>query len=429
MDTHHHKPGDAGVTRTWTGLFLHSLLVLVVCVGVTQAQKKRPKLPKWKIDPYTKNDPKAMAKAGYVSYGPFGFGEIGENEVQTNDIEKELGKVKLIWVETAHFKIGSALARWPIPTDRAVKQKLRAELTELKKKIPKVKIKAKVLDRWLRLHLFAQRLENLYSRFQEIMKVTDADFPTKKGMRIKGRYMGEGPFLGQPAKYTVIMFQKESDYTRYLRTYIGMAQTFAKRHNFKIFGSLFTGTAAELYEGSLKHDTAMHCHIVFNVIQQLINGYRMYIFDMPVWFKEGMAHYFERLISRKYNDFDQNESSSADLGKAWKWKPKIRALVVTKNKKLKSWSEMLKWRDYGQIKFYDHMVLWGRMEFLFSRGEEGIRIYLDMMKGNIDPSSQGSLAKAILKVQRDAFRKGFGGNPIKLDELWMEHVKKTYPSR
>ena len=39
------------------------------------------KLPKWKIDPYTKNDPQAMAKAGYVSFGPFNFGTIAEKTV------------------------------------------------------------------------------------------------------------------------------------------------------------------------------------------------------------------------------------------------------------------------------------------------------------------------------------------------------------
>lgn len=421
MGTPETTPSHARIA--WT-----SLVACLLCVCPVLAQDKTDKLPKWKIDPYTKNDPKLMKKAGYVSYGPFGFGEIGDKEVSTEAIEKELGDIKLIWVETAHFKIGSALARWPIPTDRTVKKKLRAELAELKEKLPKVNEKTRVLDPWLRLHLFAQRVENLYKRFQQIMEVTDEDFPPKKGMLVKGRYMGEGPYLGQPAKYTILMCQKESDYTRYLRTYIGMAQTFAKRHNFKVTGSLFTGTAAELYEGSLKHDTAMHCHIMFNTIQQLINGYRMYTFDMPVWFKEGMGHYFERLVSLKYNNFDQNESNSADIRKTWKWKPKVRALVITKSDKLRSWSEMLSWRDFGQIKFTDHMVLWARMDYLFSLGDKGIRVYLDGMKGSIDPTSQG-LSKAILKVQREAFRNAWNGNAVKLDEKWMEYAKETYPTR
>ena len=45
--------------------------------AAAQAPTGREKLPKWKIDPYTKNEPAALTKAGYVSYGPFPFGNLG----------------------------------------------------------------------------------------------------------------------------------------------------------------------------------------------------------------------------------------------------------------------------------------------------------------------------------------------------------------
>ena len=44
------------------------LLLMVLAAGLCGQDK--PKLPPWRIDPYTKNDPKALAAMGYVSFAP-----------------------------------------------------------------------------------------------------------------------------------------------------------------------------------------------------------------------------------------------------------------------------------------------------------------------------------------------------------------------
>ncbi|MCC7061691.1 MAG: hypothetical protein IT456_02735, partial [Planctomycetes bacterium] len=53
-----------------------SILLLSVMTPAQAAPSAaaQDKLPKWRIDPFTKNKPDAMTKAGYVSYGPFPFG-------------------------------------------------------------------------------------------------------------------------------------------------------------------------------------------------------------------------------------------------------------------------------------------------------------------------------------------------------------------
>ena len=403
------------------------MAIIITVPAVAQSGKKQ-KLPKWKIDPYTKNEPAAMEKAGYVSFGPFGFGEHAGKDVSTARIEAEMGKgVRFRWVETKHFKLGSALEKWIIPMDREVKKKLRAELKELKKKIPRIKVKVKALDPWLRLHLFAHRLEKLYADFSKRLGVKDDSFPSKRGTYVDGRYMGEGPYIGQPAKYTVLLCHRSGDYTRYLRTYIGMAQTFAKRHNYKIIGSLFVGTASELYEGQLKHDTAMHTHVFFNVVQQLINGFKFYTHDLPVWFKEGMAHWYGRNVSRKYNNFDQNESTDADLKKTWRWKAKVRALVVMNT--YTPAADMLTWRDYGQITFKNHMLCWSRIDYLMTLGDEKFSLFLHAMKGVIDQSTNLASGKEILKLQRKALKESWRINALTFDEKWKEYVLSTYPVR
>ena len=46
---------------------------------------------KWRVDPYTKNDPKLMAKAGYLSYGPFDFGTLAADKVTSKDVAARRG--------------------------------------------------------------------------------------------------------------------------------------------------------------------------------------------------------------------------------------------------------------------------------------------------------------------------------------------------
>ncbi len=400
------------------------LAAALLCLCLPGSAQKRKKLPRWKIDPYTRNDPKAMAKAGYVSFGPFPLGDAHGTE----EVEKALAKAKIRWVETAHFRIGSTLPAWTLPFDPKIKKKYRAELTELKKKLPRVKPKTKRLDPWLRLHLFAHRCEKLYADFCRRMKVTDASFPDKPGTYIDNKYMGEGKFLGMKQKYVVLLFDKLTDHVRYLSTFVGTTQKFAKRHHFKNFGSLLICTAAELEDGRLKNDVAMHCHVVWNVTHNLIDGYKLYHVDIPVWFKEGAAHWFGRRVDPKWNNFDQNESSTADMRRTWRWEVAVRRMIDSD--KYAPFADASRWRDYGQISFYDHLAIWSRIDFLMKTfGDEGFRKFLDIMKAPPGNGADLTSSKEIIKVQRKAMQEAFGMGPLSFEMKWKEWVKKTYPIR
>ncbi len=399
-----------------------------------QASKGRPLKrsdfkQKWRFDRYTKNDPEALARAGYVAYYPFPFGEHGGKPTTTKDIELNVAGVKLLWVETAHFRIGSALRPFPIPaSDRTLRKKLEVELTKLKKKIPSVNPKTRKLDRWLRLHLFAQRCEETYEDFSKRLQVTEASFPKTRATLMKGKYMGEGPYLGQQGKYLVIMFDKSSDYVRFLATFIGRTEPIAQRWNFKTVGSQIFATAADLDNGELRKDTRMHCHIVWNVVHNLINGYRFYAYDLPVWFNEGMAHWYSRRVSEKYAlDFDQNESAHAKLINDSKWRPRARRWLA--GKKFRSVSGLLTLRDFGQLTKYDHIQAWSLCDMLMSEGDEKWRVYMNVIKGYIDPKSHRAAAREVLNLQRKGLKKAYGLSPLKLGEKWKVYVRKEYPLR
>ncbi|MDP6425028.1 MAG: hypothetical protein QGG14_09805 [Planctomycetota bacterium] len=397
--------------------------------GLPLAQKAQ-KVPKWRIDPYTKNDPKKMKRAGYVRYAPIEFGEHASKPVNSAAIDLALGNPKILWVESAHFLIGSALPSFAIKTsDRVLSHKLREELARLKKKLPKVNPKTRKLDPWLRIHLFTQRCEELYEDFSKRLGVTDQSFPTQRNAQLKSgkhRYWGEGPYLGQHGKYCVLILKRASDYSRYLSLFVGKVQDDPQRWNFKTLGCQLIATSQEtVADGS--HDTRMHCHIVFNVAHNLINGYRFYSYDLPVWFMEGMAHWFSRNVSQKYGlDFDQNESASAKMIHDGKWRPRVLKWMS----KLRPAAELLALRDFGQLTKYDHVKSWSIIDFLMDEyGDEKWRDYMNEIKGYIDPNSLQAVAKEVLNLQRKGLRSAYRLNALTLDEKWKDWVMKEYSGK
>ena len=407
------------------------LALACTCAAPLTAQRKKDKVPKWRIDPYTQNDPEEMAKFGYVSYGPFPYGQRGEKEVTTADIEKHLSYEQILWVETAHFRIGLMLDDWAIPTERKTKGKLRAEITALQEKTGNKKLKPKTrkLDRWLRLHLYAARLENLYAEVSDWLGVKDTDFPTDPdAVRIgQGEYMGMGPYLGQTGKYLVFVGEAKTSVNDYLKHFTGRDTPSGQRWNFKLPGSLIYAIATEMEDNRLKHDTALHANIVYNVTHNLIDGYRFYSYDAPVWIKVGIAHWFERRVSPKWNTFDLTEGSAGDRKNAWKWEPLTRKLIT--NGKVTPFSEAYTWRDYGQIGFEDHVAMWSRWDFLFSLGKEKFGKFMKHIKGRVDPKTYHANDSDLVGAARTGLQDAYGMSPLLLDERWAEWVKANYSSQ
>lgn len=386
------------------------------------------KLPKWKLDPYTKNKPEALQKAGYVSYGPFQFGNLGAESIENTKVADHLAYVQILWVETAHFRIGTNLPTWPVPEDPETKAKIRAELTRLAEKIPGINPKTRRLDPWLRLHLFAQRCEDLYAEFSELAGVKDADFPPDPDKLIIQpgvRYMGQGPYLGMKQKYLLLLLEKEGPYKDYMKNFLGRDSKFGQRWHFKDVGSLIYTVSTEAHDGHLKHDTALHCDVAFNVSQNLLDGFRHYSYELPVWLKEGIGHWFNRRVHPKWNSFDQNEGSPADMRDLEGWAPYCRGMLGSTGK-FAPFSEVYTWRDFGQITFNDHVAIWSRIDFLMSMGPERWRNFLFAMKGRVDENwiaDQHDLVGAT----RDALQQAYGFSVLQFDDKWSEWVKANYP--
>lgn len=106
-----------------------------------------------------------------------------------------------------------------------------------------------------------------------------------------------------------MLFEKEGSFNTYMKTYLGRDSHFGQRWHCKDVGCILFTIATECDEGRHKDDTALHGSVAFNVSQNLLDGFRHYSYDMPVWLREGLGHWFERRVSPRFNSFDQNEGS------------------------------------------------------------------------------------------------------------------------
>lgn len=408
---------------------LATILAGLCVLGSAAAQQDD--VPRWRIDPYTRNEPEILEKLGYVSYGPFEFGQRGTKAVTTADIDAHLAYEQILWVETAHFRIGSTLEDWAVPFDPEIKAKVRAELTTLKDRgLPRVNPKTRRIDRWLRVHLFAQRLEQHYAEMQSWLGVTDEDFPKDADARAKmtAAYMGEGPYLGQRGKYLFLLFESNGTYHDYLRSFVGRRTVGGQQWNFKDVDSLLYACAADSPEegARLKDDTAMHGHVLHAATHNLINGFLHYNYDLPVWIREGPAHWFERRVSPRFNSFTRSEGAAMLNNKQWRWELETRKFLDTD--KYAPLSEVYTWRDFGQMDFPDHVMVWSRWDYLMSLGKEKFATFMRIAKSQVDPMT-GAMNGDVVDGTRDAMKEAYGLNPLTLDERWKEWVRENYATR
>lgn len=403
-----------------------TLLLAAVLLATLAGAQDKPKLPAWKLDPYTHGDPKLMKELGYVNFGPFPYGQKGAKGCTSEDVEKHLGYERILWVETAHFKIGSMLPEWSVPEEVETKAKLRKELEFLKKKLPKINPTTRVLDPWLRLHLVAYRMEEIYKSIQDLFAVTDANFPLDETKVItgQGEYMGHGPYLGMRKKYEILIFEKTSTFQDYLKNFVGRVTTFEQRWHFKETGSLWFGVPIDRGEGQLKHDTGLHQCLGHNLAHNLLDGFRHYSYDLPTWLTEGFAHWFERTIAPKWMSYCQNEASLAEMKNEYKFKSVARRLVETGKGTV--FSEAFGWRDYSQVSWNDHVLLFARIDFLMSMGKDKFAVFLRKVKGRVDKNwlpNQENLVGAC----RDALQEVYSLSPLTFDDKFKAWVIKTYP--
>ena len=415
-------------------------LLCLVAPGHGQFHKDPPKdghvdfeNAKWRIDPYTKHDQEALfEKAGYVSYAPFHWADSHH----TRDIDKLLPAAMFLWVETKHFKIASSLPPSKLPRDPKKRKQIRDELKELKKILPKVNYRAKVLDRWLRLHLFAMRFERLYTDFSKLVGVTDADFPQKvlkAGTVKKGtKYMGLGPCLGMANKPHIMLCTKRSTLGHYSRFATGRAHSRENAHWFLYSNrSAFFGTNLEIGRGCLLDDGYLHLYMIFNVGAMLIDGFKDNTYVIPPWLRQGLSNWLVKQTDPEEEFFfGIQEFNLTDRDRDETDWPLVTRKLVKHGVGFKSAAVLLPLRVAGKMTLEDQMTAWSRCDFLIKHDQKKFARFMDLMKDQL-PHEPNVLPtnEAINKNQELALKKAYGFDYAAFDEAWMAYVLKNYPRK
>ena len=396
--------------RALLGLVLAALPLLP---GTGGTQGKAAALEDPAGCPWCHNDPALLKAAGLVNHGPFAFGKF-----DTAKVKETIPEVDIRWIETEHFRIGFGLGAQKVKLEE--KKKILAELTRLKEVLPDVKPEIQLLDPWMRAHLYAQRCEDIYKRFIDLMKIGDKKFKGSEGGQSPG-YMGEGPFLGMKVKYEVLILPSEASHLQFLMTNAGLPIRKSQRWHFIERGAISIICHAQ--QGRLRVDQALHGHIAFNLAHNLLDGLNHYSYDTPVWYHEGLAHFMEREVDPDYNSFDAGEGATADTTSKSDWRPEVLKLITTE--KAPRLAELLSLSSYAELKLPHHFVTWSMLDFLVKEKPEELAKFTWMMKNNLDAKglpTGGNLAE----WHRKSFKECFGWNYQEFDEAWKAWAKDAY---
>ncbi len=407
--------------KLWILFLLFYSSPLLSLYGQKSKPDKGEEVVLWENDPYTHNDTELLARLGYVKTGRFHWAD----NHSTKDIEEALGGVRMRWLETKHFRLGCSLPSYTIDTgSRTEKTKIQAELKRLKEFFPKLSTKSRKLDPWLRLHLYAMRAEDLYQQIESLLQVDDADFPSGPGIKLNGRYMGEGPYLGMKSKFTILLFEKESSLGRYRAAFMGTQGDKPIRHMFPFDGTLLFGVAAE-NEGMFA-DTTMHCLFTYSLSMNLLNGFRYYRHRLPEWVNVGLGHWYARQIDPTRNYFTEDRLFGSDDKNIWKWGPKVRARVG--HDYYPSFEKIMNYANAESMKYSEHMLAWSRIDFLMAQKREGFALWFDLLK---EPYPNGVVpsAESLKQCQVDALAQAWQLSPSTFDREWAAWCLQHYPKK
>lgn len=356
------------------------------------------------IDPYTENDPAKFAKLGYVQVGSFGWGEGN----RTEDVQEVMGGLDFLWVETEHFRIGSSLATYKITNDRVERARLKKEFAQMKTKLKRFKAPRRELDPWIRLHLYAQRAENLYAQYVE-------DFGLEALADDK-----KAPYLGHPKKFRLLLCQRKSELVRYMNAYETLRSDISCGSGKRGEGMLFALNLEAVEEGSegQEHeplDAKLYCRVISGLARSFVDGHSQELYRAPRWFVQAVDQYYARQADKRWVLAGFKFRNVKD--KHWEWQKRVENLV--KNDFYVAMVEAIRWGRDDLQDARQHIVGVSKLEFMIAAKGGQLRAYLDAavvpFKGKTEDTAEELDAR-----QRRALKDGFGLEPEEFDQAWLD---------
>ncbi len=365
------------------------------------------------VDPYTQGKQELLDKLGYVNMGAFPW----HRGHQTTDIAEMLGGTPMIWVETEHFKIGSSLGTYKVPANKSEKERLKAEIGRLKKRFGRLRVPRNELDPWLRLHLYAQRAEELYASFLEDFSLAPTDFDEKN------------PYLGMPNKLVLLLCERSSELSRYAKTIYDQTEDSIFRWG-QPNDCMFVGASLESIRSGFSanndepFDSIFYCQVAASLAANFIDGFQGHLYEAPRWLGNVLGHVYVRRIDPRWVTARGHSASDVATEDGWKWRPAVYQLV--KNEFFATTEEMFGWQKYEDLNKRDHMIAWSKLDYLITTAEGDRKCFIEAMCRR----SKGESAETEQRErQTRALLACYELTPAELDEAWAKWVSKEYKKR
>jgi hypothetical protein len=380
----------------WRALFV---LLVFALLGMGPAQKKDKG-----GCPYCRNDPALLAAAGLVSHGPINIGPEGSEWILDR-----LPSSEWIFLESEHLRWASSLSSESVKTkDR---ERLTGELDRLRELFPDIPKKVKRLDPWLRIHLMAQRGEDFYARFQELIGVSDDDFPESR--QVEGPYMGDGKYLGEKEKFEVLIHVNRETHRLFTSEFMGVSVTDSLRWHLQGQHKVIASIPA--VDPDIRFDRFLHPHIVHNLAHNFLCAYKHYSYDPPVWLDEGLAHAMEQEINHEFHTLDGEEGSMPDNRGPGDWDKELAR--ISKRGKRTSFAHLMRLKGFGAMSQDDHVSAYGLVRFMIDERPDEFAAFIGVIKGQLDERGYPD-GSDLRGLQRAQLREIFGWTPAELDAAW-----------
>ncbi len=383
---------------------LATLLLLAVSAFCAQEKSQA------EVCPWCKNDPALMAKAGVISHGPITIGPKGSADIVAN-----YSATQWVFLETAHLRWASSLG--PATVDLKDKARVEAELARLRLVLPSVPEKVKKLDPFLRLHLFAMRGEEFHTRFQLLLRVTDADFPAQRQQ--KGPYMGNGRFLGEADKFEIVIHNTRATHVPFTQSFSGAGVTDSVRWHFRDLHKLIVSVPAE--DPDLRQDRWLFPHVAHNLSHLFFCAYKHFNYDPPIWLDEGLAHAMEKEIDPESNTTDGEEGTLRDKSGPADW-TKAAKQIEAANKD-RSLADLLHAKEFAALDMSANIMAWSKVRFLIETEPEKFAKFLGTVKGQLDAKGVPN-GQNLDDLQRNAMRDLWSWSPADFDNAWRAWIKR-----
>ncbi len=209
--------------------------------------------------------------------------------------------------------------------------------------------------------------------------------------------------------------------TRYTRAYAGQEVDHPLRLYSPTYGGLGVVMSEEYNDNQLANDQTLHVHLVYNVVVNLLNGYRSYGHDVPPWLLIGLAHWHSRRICPRYPVYELKSGNEKEDDAFWKWDE--RALGLLRFEAFESIEDLIERTDGTQFSMEQHIQSWFLVDYLMHTRKAQAMRFVHVMKDPFHARQRSPTAGELVDRQLARFEGVFGVDPGGLEVEW----KKAAP--